>query len=119
MAEYYVAHEFGIFWDPRIGAVGGKGRWADVGPYQVRSTYAQKGHLILHHDDLDDEIFILVIGLHGKYRMAGWLQAGDGKLQEYWGELEEGSGRFNFNVPQDKLEPMSSFGKTGPQDAEE
>jgi hypothetical protein len=44
-----------------------------------------------------------------KFVLAGWMYNREAQLDQYWGEVKEGNGRPCFNVPQDKLRPMSEL----------
>lgn len=103
MAEMAVAKALGIYWDGNVG----NRKAADVGPYQVRHTEHEHGRLILHPPDNSEDVFILVIGENGNYKLAGWLWARDGKKPEYWSDPTKG--RPAFFVPKSALYTMDSL----------
>lgn len=80
----------------------------DAGPHQVRQTWRQYGHLILHKRDKDHKAFILVTGLMPRFAIRGWLLASDGKLPKYRDDKGH-NGRPCFWVPQDVLHHMKDL----------
>lgn len=74
----------------------------DVGPgIQVRYSSRDWGALLLHPDDDDTHRFYLVTGTPPALTVRGWILAGDGKMPEFWRELQPG--RPCFVVPQEIL----------------
>lgn len=100
LAEYAVAKYFGVFWNGSIGNYNA----SDVDSMQVRQTHHKTGRLILHDDDKDEDIFILVIGNNGVYRIAGWCYGWFGKTIEFLDEPVKG--RPAYFVPQKRLESV-------------
>ena len=75
---------------------------ADVGSdLEVRWTSHSSGRLIVHPNDPDGWCGVLVTGLHGSYRIAGWLEVGLAKRPR-WLDVPRQGGRAYF-VPQDWL----------------
>lgn len=102
-AECALAKHLGLYW-------AGKGamREPDVGGIvDVRATRYETGKLIIHPDDPDDRPVFLLTGKDGKYRVRGWLVAGDGKKLKYWEELQPG--RPAWCIPQIDLRPEREF----------
>jgi hypothetical protein len=56
--------------------------------------------LLLHPKDKDDDAYVLMVGLNGRYRVAGWILAGAGKQDTYW---KNDGDRSCFWVPQQAL----------------
>lgn len=80
----------------------------DVGEgLQVRHTKYSTGRLLLHPDDVGWHTFFLVTGSFPTYRLAGWIKAKEGKVQENWRELIKG--RFSYAVNQDFLHEMKDY----------
>ena len=98
LSEMALAKYKGVFYAPNLGKMGHQ---PDVGKEDVRATPYRNGHLLLHPEDDDSRVFWLLIGKQGRYEVVGWMLAGDGKLQEYWGDLQKGW--FAFNVPRHKV----------------
>ena len=103
--EAAVAKALGIYWNGAIGNHKAK----DVGKHQVRTTSYPDGSLILHKDDPDEDLFLLVTGIAPDYEVRGWIQGFEGKNLKHWATH---TGRPAFFVPQEALSPLSSFGLT-------
>jgi len=93
---------------------------ADVGScYQVRSTTHQRGNLILHPKDRDDQVFILVRShRYPDMEICGWVYGRDAKQKKYWvdGKYHPSfSGRECYLYPASELNPM----KTLPREVED
>ena len=97
--EKAVSLLLGIPWDEHLGIV----TLSDVGHYEVRAIDQPNRSLILHKEDKDAAIFILVV-LHGEFgawhsgELAGWLYGHEGKHQSYWRD-PTGENRWAFFVP--------------------
>lgn len=104
MAEMAVASYLDITWEPHVGRVDKP----DFPDFEVRSTRHNSGRLILHHEDRDEHIFVLVTGTRGVYKLRGWLKGGDGKQDKYWDD-PTGRNAAAFFVPQRDLEPMGGI----------
>lgn len=105
-AEIAVAKAFNRYWtdtpDPDY--------TGDVGPYHVRSTKHEEGGLLLHPDDPDDGVFVLVVGEIPVFRLAGWILGREGKRERFWlAGGPGGSGRPCFKVPQRELFPIEEL----------
>lgn len=98
LAEMAVAKALDRFWtdDPAPDYEG------DVGSAHVRATPRKDGCLILHKDDPDEAMFVLVVGRENTWGIVGWIQGRDGKQEEFW---REDTGRPAFFVPQNALHP--------------
>lgn len=97
VGEFVVAKALGLFW-----AGPGKLRGHDIGvSYEVRAGTEDWHKLILHPEDKDDAVFILVTGNALDYAIRGWLIGRDGKKPAYW--CEHVKGRPAFFVPQADL----------------
>lgn len=105
LSECALAKALNVYWNKRSYPL------PDVGDVDCRSTSVESGHLQIKKDDPDDRKFYLLIGINGKYRIAGWIYAKDAKKPEYWGSKGEGR-KPCYWVPQDKLIP---FGKAAPE----
>lgn len=99
LGEKAVAVALNVPWGGALGDFKAK----DVGGYQVRSTPYPNGHLLLHDEDGDNDIFILVTGKDGSYILQGWTIGRHGKLDKY---LRKNIKRPCYFVPQMQLYPM-------------
>jgi hypothetical protein len=102
VGECVVAKHRNVFWS---GA--GLFRGDDVGPYQVRATTYDSGHLVLNKNDDDAKAFILVCVNNGVGKIRGWIYARDGKKPEYW--VDKSGRGAAFYVPQSDLQPIESL----------
>lgn len=110
--EMALAKHRDVYWTGRHGFR----QEADVRWWQVRTTPYATGCLLLHPEDRDDNPFVLVTGLNGRYTLRGWLLAADGKLDMYWGDKppdsppeKTGTGRPCYWVPQSVLHRMETL----------
>jgi len=104
IAEQCVSKLFDIHWKNSVNTFKSE---PDVGKYQVRGTTRPDGRLILHPDDKDEEIFILVIIGNGlAHDVIGWCTGKEGKQQQFW---ETFTGRPCFFVPRDALWSMEEL----------
>lgn len=87
LAEMAVAKAMGAYWAG--GANVGVNRF-DVGELQVRHTVKPDGCLIIRERDPRDDIYILVVGRKGEYRLCGWIR---GSEAERLGDLRKPNGR--------------------------
>lgn len=104
-AEAAVAKHFNLWWDGALGNFTA----ADVGSkIQVRSTRWKSGKLILHKDDSDDHLFILVL-THEEPVMilAGWIYGKDGKKEKWWDV--DGKNFPAYFIKQSDLNDMNDF----------
>jgi len=105
IGEAAVAKHYRVWWD---GGVMGVFTQKDVGRHQVRATPYETGHLFIHNEDADHDIFILAL-LHKLpiVVLAGWQRAGLCKNPDWW--RDNGEGRTAFWVKQNILWSMKSF----------
>jgi len=104
VAEYVVAKRYGLFYNGAIGNFKAK----DVGGLQVRSTTYQTGCLLLHDEDKDEDIFILVVQRTLKhFCIVGWCYGYEGKIQKNW--KEKVKGRPCYFVEQKDLRDMDTL----------
>ncbi len=101
LGECAVAKAFDIYWNGAVGKLSAP----DVGKLQVRTTHHMDGRLILHDKDKDEDIFILVTGVNGKYILRGWISGKHGKDALYLSDPTK-KGRQAYFVPQDVLNSM-------------
>lgn len=104
-AEMAVAKVVGSYWSPDM--VPGPG---DVGDIEVRSSPKPDARLILHEQDSDEALFVLVTGCLPEFEIVGAIVGAEGKKQSYW--TDPGTGRPAFFVPQEALRPLSAFNLT-------
>lgn len=78
----------------------------DVGPgVQVRWTARANGRLLLHPDDGDTHVFVLVCGTMPAFTIPGWIRGRDGKRPEWW---RQDTGRPAFFVPREALASLAA-----------
>lgn len=103
LAELAAAKAMGLYWGGISDSARDEG---DINGIEVRSTKYKKGSLILHPDDPDERVFILVVGAAPEYNVAGWIRAKHGKKDKWWQERQKG--RPCYFVPQDALKDVST-----------
>ena len=101
--EQALAKHLKMYWSGNLGNF----RAADVGSLQVRTTQYHNGHLLLHDDDKDDDIFVLMTGLVPALRIRGWCFAKEGKMDDF--KKDPLGGREAYFVPQEILRPMATL----------
>ena len=101
LSECALAKAMNVYWNKRTYPL------PDVGDVDCRCTPYHTGHLQIKKDDPDDRKFYLLVGINGKYRIAGWIWGKNGKQQHYWGVKGEGRDPCYW-IPQSDLIP---FGK--------
>jgi len=107
--ELAVCRALGLTWDPTIGRVNAP----DAGPYQVRTTHYDDGHLILRKEEVrTDQIFILVTGFVFEFTIRGGLIARHGERAIWWRKYDLKTGKYRpaYFVPQDALLPLEDLG---------
>lgn len=103
MGEMAVAKALNIYWSAPVDTFKKGG---DVGPYQVRTTPLD-GSLIVRAPDRNGDIFILVTGCTGTYRVHGWVYGHEAK-QPQWEKAPGGRPPAWF-VPQSALHPLEEL----------
>jgi hypothetical protein len=101
--EAALAKMLGQWWSGNMDKLG----LADVGKLQVRTTPRDDGRLIVHPEDDDDHVFVLVTGVAPRLDVRGWIVCADAKLDEYWTDPK--TGRPAFFVPQSVLRPVGEL----------
>lgn len=77
----------------------------DVGQTQIRTRSRHGYELIVHPDDADERVFVLLTGLAPTFRIRGWIWGWDAKRSEFW--KDPAGGRPAFFVPHVALHPMA------------
>lgn len=102
-SELIVARTLGVWWTPwarRPGFV-----FADVGSrVQVRRRKKEGWNLLMHREDSDDQVYVLVYGAIPNFEIVGWIAGHEGKDERYWGDPYS-TGRPCFWIPQVDLNP--------------
>lgn len=106
MGELAAARAIGVEWQASVNTFKNGG---DVGAWQVRTRSSHYFDLIIRDNDRDDDVFILVTGTCPKYRVVGWIRAGDGK-QKRWVKTHGGRPPAYF-VPQSELNSLDLLQK--------
>jgi hypothetical protein len=101
--ECAVAKHLGLYWTGNIGDL----RADDVGTIQVRTRRRHDYDLLLHPEDPDDRVFILVTGRAPSFQIHGWIRAVDGKQKGWW--KDPAGDRPAYFVPQSALRPMNEL----------
>jgi hypothetical protein len=97
LAEMALAKALKLYW---TGAA--KIRAVDVGDsHEARHTQLEVGSLIVYEKDKPDYLYWLVIGVHGKYTIHGWMTGKEAQQDKYW--RKEGVRSPAFFVPQGEL----------------
>jgi len=111
LGEMAVCHLFGFTWNANVGVLGAK----DAGPYQVRCTAKENGHLLIREKDTgSDDPFILVTGNELDdldWVVRGWI-AGKFAKRDEWRRIKDGrtdKPRITFWVPQSALWPLEDL----------
>lgn len=108
LAEATVADLLGLEWDQ--GDTPDKG--VDVGEnIGLRHTCLAHGSLIVHPEDRDDCVQVLVTGTTHPLTVVGWIPNRDAKLPEYW--REKGVRFPAFFVPRKALRPIEELFPSG------
>lgn len=104
MAEYALAKVINEVWYGK-----GDPRGIDVGQEnQVRHTLLPHGSLIVQKEkDKPTDIFWLVTGCDGKYKVHGWMQGAEAKQEKYWAD-PTGNWPAYF-VPQSDLRSIADY----------
>ena len=77
--------------------------------YHVRHTVLESGRLILRPTDVEDSIFVLVVGTVPVFRVVGWITSDEGMEDEYW-VLDLGNQRPPcWMIPQHALRPIEEL----------
>jgi hypothetical protein len=104
LGEIVVAKAFDRYW---LAAESYARATGDVARLQVRSTSREGGGLIVHPDDADDAVFILVIvGRPPRFRVPGWLPGDEAKLDRWW---RDDIPVPAFLIPQNELRPIDEL----------
>lgn len=102
LGEMAVAKWLGVFWHGSLGNYDAK----DVGGYQVRTSGLDV--LSVRTGDKDEDVFICVHGVNGRYVLRGWIYGREGKLPRYYGDRFN-NGRPNYWIPFSDLHPMETL----------
>jgi hypothetical protein len=108
MSELAVAKYLGIGWTAHHGRTDQADLTIGSTLVEVRSTWRPNGRLILHPEDKSDAVFVLAIGMNGRYKLAGWMLASDAKTPKYWGD-KANNGRPAYWIPQGDLYRMKDL----------
>lgn len=103
-SEMAVAKALRIYWPAVFGRIDTTDGDVGFGAIQVRSTRRDGGCLILHPEDPDEHVFVLVTGAVPHFKVHGWLRASVAKTDEFW---REDTGRPAYFVPQHRLLPVT------------
>jgi hypothetical protein len=103
LGHYAFCKFMGVFFDANMGNY----KAVDVAwKYQIRTS--PHPYLVLHPPDNDNDIFVSVYGVNGRYKIAGWIYGNEGKIVENWADLFK-NGRPAYWVRHDKLRSMSTL----------
>jgi hypothetical protein len=102
IGELVVAQYLCMYWAWDVGIVGAKDLGTNI---QVRCTGCDTGHLLLHPQDCDDDVFWFVTGLGDTYHIRGTITGKAGKACGIWRD-SKGNGRHCYWVHQSQLTPL-------------
>lgn len=108
LGEMAVCHLFGLRWNAAIGDPHAK----DAGPYQVRTTTVEDGHLIIQENEVTkDDPYILVTGDGRDFIVRGWMSGkGAKRFPEPTGkDWRTGEPRITYWVSQANLWPIEDL----------
>lgn len=106
-AEWAAAKALGVYMPIAVSPE--DDRHGDLGyGLHVRHSERADARLILHRDDADDGLFILVTGTSPTFALPGFLRGADGKLDRWWSD-PTGNDRHAFFVPQSELHPTEGL----------
>ena len=98
-AELIVARYLGVYWVPSVNTFH---KTPDIEPnIEVRSTVRMNGRLPVRKNDADDRWYFLVIGRPPTMTIAGYIQGGAAKRDEWWDDPNDY--RPSWFVPQSAL----------------
>ena len=103
--ELVFAKGMGFYWDFSVNKfrMGG-----DVGDIQVRTRSKLWHELKINHEDRNDDLFVLVLGLAPDFYIGGCMYGREAKQTKGW--LKEHGGREEaFFVPQANLHDLSRY----------
>jgi hypothetical protein len=101
IGEIAFAKWTGKFWSGNIRNY----KAADVGPFQVRAVARHDRCLLVHDDDKDGDVFVLVTGLAPTVRIRGWMWGHEAKQEQHLADPV--GGRPAYFVQPKYLRPMS------------
>lgn len=106
-AEMAAAKGIGVYMP--VTSTPGEDRDGDLGyGLHVRHSCRADARLILHKDDQDVGLFILVTGSAPTFTLRGFLEAAKGKDARWWTD-PTGEDRSAFFIPQDQLHPIAGL----------
>jgi len=75
---------------------------------EFRTGLSYRCRLIVHPDDRDDRLFVLVVGRMPTYYIQGWIPGAEAKRDKWW-EDPSGKNRPAYFVPANKLHPPNAL----------
>ena len=106
IAELVVAKATQMYWP---GATWSFKAHHDVGPYEVRYTKHERGHLLLYPQDDEASPYVLVTGSYPDFCIQGWIYGKYGKHADYWTTETK---QPCYKIPQTALEPYETLHTT-------
>lgn len=95
IGEAAVARYLNSYWAPGVAGA------PDLPEAEVRTTTRNNGCLILHKENDDLSVFVLVVVNGNTAKIVGWIRGADGKLDQYW--RDDDRVQPAFFVPQSAL----------------
>lgn len=106
-AEVAAAKAIGVYLP--IATVAAEDRDGDLGyGLHVRHSHRADGRLIVHRDDQDCGLFILVTGSAPAFEVPGFIEAATAKREDWWQD-PSGEDRPAYFVPRDALIPIAGL----------
>jgi hypothetical protein len=103
LAEMAAAKVLGVYWSGTVNTFAAD----DLADYEVRQTAKDDGPLIVRPHDDNASVYILVCGVNGMYRVAGWLTGDDAKQERF--KASPGGRPAAYFVPQTELKNIEEL----------
>jgi hypothetical protein len=98
LAETAFAKHFNMWLDPNLSKFGTK----DVGEWHIRSTKHENGHLCIHPNEYEGK-YVLMVGRLNHWRIAGWIDASEGRQEQFLRTMRNDRPVPCYWVPQSNL----------------
>jgi len=85
---------------------------ADVGKYQVRTRSEEWHSLIVHKEDNDNDIFVMITVRGDEHTLCGWLRGHECKQDKWWDDPSRRNGKKSrpaYFIPQSTLHDMEEL----------
>jgi len=103
LAEMAAAKMLRVYWSGTVNTFATD----DLEDFEVRQTAKDDGPLIVRPHDDNTCVYILVCGVNGTYRVAGWITGEDAKKEHY--KASPGGRPAAYFVPQSELKRIEEI----------